>query len=94
MQRIAERPIGYVTPNNVEAFDGYGFDRRQYAFDSRALRNICLLTLDECVDASRDLGAANFYDIVHFNNVGNRYFPGVLKRGLETPALPASGPGQ
>jgi hypothetical protein len=94
IKRIAERPVGYVTPNNVEAFGSYGFDLRKYALDSRALRNICLLTLDECVDASRSLGAANFWDIVHFNDVGNRYFPGVLERGLKTPALSASVPGQ
>jgi hypothetical protein len=90
LEQIAERPIAYVTANNIEVFDDYGFDLDRYKIVSRALREICLLTLDECVDASRSLGAGNFYDIVHFNDKGNRYFPGVLKRGMgEQPAATA-----
>ncbi|MDM9619066.1 hypothetical protein [Rhizobium sp. S96] len=69
----------FVTPNNVDAFDLYGYDVDRFQEKSEEMEAACASSgLARCINLSMALSMNNFYDIVHLNTSGNRALADLL----------------
>ncbi len=74
----SRQTVVFVSPNNPTALTEGRYDFGAYKDLSNTLRLFCEATTARCFDFSLSLGGENFYDIIHFNTVGNRAFSRIL----------------
>jgi len=88
VSKAARKSIVYVTPNNVDAFPEYQFGVEAYKAGSARLLDECRsVGTAICMDFSSAFSIANYYDIVHFNTVGNTAFADLLAKGFKDQSM-------